>query len=44
MLTIAPIKGTKKLINILDQVININSMVGIEEKKIVLYMLQANGV
>ena len=30
---IAPIKITKKLINILDQVININSMVGIEAKK-----------
>ena len=30
---IAPIKITKKLINILDQVININSMAGIEAKK-----------
>ncbi len=30
---IAPIKITKNLINILDQVININSMVGLEAKK-----------
>ena len=40
---IAPIKIINNLVNILDHVININSMVGMEPKKIVAFMLHLNG-
>ena len=40
---IAPIKIINNLVNILDHVININSMVGMNQKKIVAFMLLLNG-